>query len=901
MAGAPASTDMGDNEADIEPGDPILDAVDDVFEPRPPSYPTAKPSGEGPGESEPISLPSRARAGRTGSGSVGPSETERPGTGSLFGPSPAERRDRLSRLLSRGIAPGEVETVARVLTSDPDPEVRRLAARGLAASGHRVPLQLLATALADPQDRVRREVVLLAAARGHDTIRLLFPQATDRRWPMAQQATLQVLPELVRRAGGLGAPDLSGFLSSVASLDPPPLLAERPGLAAVARALGRGALSAALAERDIRRIGAARLLSLSGLPGWERALADLQQDPSSEIRSLAGSAARALRAGREPAVEPETRSVLLEPGGGQGVDGGVGTVVAEPVLIASLARALGDPGEPVRAQARAALGKVRPDLVTAWAVRSLELGTGETPELAALVTGRLGLTSAATGLLQRAAAAPPEARGPYLAALQALALEPSELAGLVSAVDPAHRQAAVRLAWQVGGHDLVPHLASLLKDSAGPVRMAVIEVLAESGDPGAAAVARERLAADSSAAVRATAIHALAGSDPATRREALTHALSDPDPDVRATAVEALPIDAEEMAELLLPAFQDQDERVWRAALPQLAATPRGALTLTWSALRDAPPARREELIQAIDAADPGRLVELAAANARSSSPEERVLTVELASRAGTPEATALVVAALEDPHPTVRRTAASAMTTLRAPAAVPALSRSLSDPQAEVRVEAVRALGLIDDDTVPGVLIAALSDPEVRVREMAADALTRWHSPAVAARLATALAEPDLRRPAGDVLERMGRLAVEALASVAAGSDPEASAAAGALLHRIVGPEPFAGRLASIEPDERLRAARVLGALGGRTAAEALIPALSDPDVRVRSQAAGALGALGYLPALKQLRRMFLTDPVAEAAGAAEAALRALGAVPPQGDEIATIPDPDDIEPPRD
>jgi HEAT repeat protein len=234
-------------------------------------------------------------------------------------------------------------------------------------------------------------------------------------------------------------------------------------------------------------------------------------------------------------------------------------------------------------------------------------------------------------------------------------------------------------------------------------------------------------------------------------------------------------------------------------------------------------------------------------------------------------------------------------MTTLRAPAAVPALARSLWDPQAEVRVEAIRAIGLIDDDTVLAILIEALRDPEVRVREMAADALTRWHSPGVAMRLASALASPDLRRSAGEVLERMGGIAVEALIEVAAEGDMEAARSAGSLLDRITGPRPFVDRLASIEPDQRLRAVQVLAAMGGPTACDALVSALADPDIRVRSRAATALGVLEYLPALKALRRMFLTDPVSEAASAAEDALRALGAVreeepPPQ--EESPLPD---------
>src|SRR5439155_25093044 len=149
---------------------------------------------------------------------------------------------------------------------------------------------------------------------------------------------------------------------------------------------------------------------------------------------------------------------------------------------------------------------------------------------------------------------------------------------------------------------------------------------------------------------------------------------------------------------------------------------------------------------------------------------------------------------ALSDPDPVVRRTAASAMSAIRAPAAVQALARSLSDPQADVRVEAVRALGLIDDDAVPSILIEAMKDPEVMVRTTAADALLRWRSPAVARRLASALGQADLRRPASDVLEKMGPAAVPPLVEVVTGSDPIAAAGAGGLPPPRRGAHPFAG-----------------------------------------------------------------------------------------------------------
>jgi HEAT repeat protein len=196
----------------------------------------------------------------------------------------------------------------------------------------------------------------------------------------------------------------------------------------------------------------------------------------------------------------------------------------------------------------------------------------------------------------------------------------------------------------------------------------------------------------------------------------------------------------------------------------------------------------------------------------------------------------------------------------------------------------------MIDDDGVPPVLIPALKDPELRVREMAAEALTRWRSPAVARQLAACLGLPDLRRPAGDVLVKMGQAAVEPLSRVAAGDDVEAAAAAGALLERLAMASAFAASLSSIDPEARLLAVQVLGAMRGSVAADALLQALSDPDVRIRARAATLLGGMGEPRAVRPLRRMFLSDPVSEVAEAAESALRMLGAVPQGSGDLRVV-----------
>ncbi len=784
--------------------------------------------------------------------------------------------------MASGIEQTDVESVARVLLADPDAETRWMAAETLARSRARLPLGVIHRALGDPHDRIRAVAVRLAARRGSASFPLLIPLVTQRRSPMTQAAALDALRRILEEEGHLSGGELRVLLTGIAAMDPPPLRAERPGLEAIARAIGTERLRGQLGGSEPETLGAARLLLADASPAALRSVSGLFEDSSQEVRRVAAAAIHLIGQyrGVGPSDAPADASSSSSAPWALAAE-----QLVEPDLISSLARALADPEAAVRSQASLALERLPRRMVTDWAVEALDGGSGDVAARAASVVEYLRLQQAAESLLKRASGMPTEARAPYL-----------------GTVDPVHRQEAVRLSWQIGGRAVLPSLRPLLADTAGPVRMAVMEVLAESGEPASVEIAEDLLKNDSSAAVRATAVYALARSDPDKRLAALSRALADPDPDVRATAVEALPRGlASEMMELLLPALQDPDERVWQASLRHLAALPDHDLPLLWAALRESPPIKREELVRSIERSDPDRLSPLALQNVHALDPADRVLATQLAARAGTAESTAAVVAALSDPDPVVRRTAAAAMTTLRTPAAVGALTRSLADPQVDVRVEAVRALGMIDDDGVPPVLIGTLKDPELRVREMAAEALMRWHSPPVARQLAGSLGLPDLRRPAGDVLAKMGQAAVEPLAEVAAGDDVEAAAAAGALLERITGASTFAASLSSVDPEARLRAVRVLGAMGGSVAADALLAALSDPDARIRSRAATLLGGMGELRAVKPLRRMFLSDPVSEVAAAADSALRILGSVPQASGDLRVVEDVSDnlAEPP--
>jgi len=855
----------------------ILSAVEGLFEPeavRPnrrfvarvglPKAPVAPP-----------------RAPRRPPRPANPPPAEPPPSG-LASPEVEARREALVALGST-LGPEDLRAVARIFIEDPDPELRRLAAGALGRAPRRVPLSLIQRGLADPDDRVRAAAARLGTSQGRAATPLLLAVASNRQWPLAQHEALRALPKLLAEPPGPRELDVERLVIGVGAMDPAPMSAEREAFGAIARAVGIARLGSRLHGLERSRLGAVRLLAIEGSSESQWLLSGLVTDPVPEIAELAMIAAAALGVPVPPSVpEDEHPREGIGPLPGDSLPEDL-----EDDVIAAVAAALGDPSTGVRRESVRALRKAPRDVLTSWCVRTIEGDDETAAALAAGVAQHLGLKEVAGALLQRASATSPQGRSAYLRALKALELDPEEVrANLVAAVDPGHRPTAVRLVWEIGGRAMLGALIASLGDSAGPVRMATLEVFAESGDPSLDEHAQRLLEADSSAAVRAAAVHALSGARPERRLAALSQAMADPDPDVRATAVDILPRGmAGEAAGLLLSALESDDERVWHASLGHLAEVPDRELPVLWAAIRAASLVKREELVRAVERADPERMTQLALGNAQAPDPADRELATQLASRAATTETTRLVLAALGDPDPGVRRTAATALSMLRTPTAVQALAGRLSDPQADVRVEAVHSLGGIDDDQVPAVLIEALKDPEVRVRDMAGEALSRWHSPAVARQLAAALSSPDLRRPAGDVLLGIGEAAVGALADVVVDGEVEAAAAAGSLLDRIAGSARFLTELASTETDRRLRAIEVLGAIGGTEAVGAVAGALMDPDVRIRCRAASILGRLGDPTSVPPLKRMFLSDPVSEAVRAAQSALRALGSVPEEGE----------------
>ena len=797
---------------------------------------------------------------------------------SLVSLSAGDRRAALEGLASRGLRDEDVEAVSALL-SDPERDIRAFAVTVLTQRADRIDSELIRRALRDPADEVRAATVRLAAQCTGVDLALLVPLTAARRWPLTQQAALEVLPRLIDGAG-IDDESLDALLAAVAGLESPPIGEERFGFADLARTIGSSRLIGALTLPDDRRLAGVRLLLEEGSTESLRAIAELGTDPLDEVRAAAANAGNQLAVIPFPKVPlPDTDEEQATPEAVFESPTEAHPAGVEREVIAGLARALEDPDEGVRERAERALGAVDREWLVAWTKETLRAGDERDAGAAAGVTEVESLQEVAGDLLQRAALARPEDRGPLIGALSSLELDGSELVALASAIDAANRPEAVRLLWQVAGRGVLSPLRTMLEDPAGPVRVAALEVFGGSGDPSGIEAARGALEGDSSPVVRATAIRVISRAGRDERRESLARVLVDPDPDVRATAVELLPQGmGGEAGDLLLQAIGDEDDRVWQPAMRHLVALPDGDLSVLWKAIRDAPEDRRDNLVSLLERTGRDRLAVVASEHLGSAEPSDRMLAVSLASRAGTARSMEGIIGALADPSPAVRRAAAAILALHRSPEAIPALGSAMNDPDAGVREEAIRTISGFDDESVLDPLVEALKDPEPRVREVAGDALLRWSSPAVARRLVVALTSSELRGPASELLARIGTSALDPLLRLLRG-DPGTAAAVGETLERLVTPSALVERLGSMDPAERLSAVEALGAMGGLEAVEGLTRALSDPKEEIRVRALQRLGDLRDPRAIDAVERAARGDPVPEVVAAAEEALRRIRA----------------------
>lgn len=273
-----------------------------------------------------------------------------------------------------------------------------------------------------------------------------------------------------------------------------------------------------------------------------------------------------------------------------------------------------------------------------------------------------------------------------------------------------------------------------------------------------------------------------------------------------------------------------------------------------------------------------------------------------------------VLVTLLDSPRADVRRQAAWLLGRLGAAAdsAVPALARRLKDGHESVRAAAATALERIGPPARAAIptLLEGLDDPRQGVRWSAANALSVIGVPSVDwPRLAAALAHRDeyVRAFAawslGEMVEE-ARPAVPALVAAVGDPDPAVRVVVVMALGKIGAAEPDVidalGRaLGDRGWEYRWRAAHALGKIhvdvGGAVASLATALA-EDDDVKVRREAARALGRIGraadrVVPTLAAARR----DPDPDVREAAAWALRAA-----MGDGPRVEPPTEAAEPPR-
>jgi HEAT repeat protein len=805
-------------------------------------------------------------------------EAPEPVRASLSSTDPNERSIALQELAAGELSDAETHRVEAMLL-DPEADIRRLALDTLARRPDRVGQGAIWQALQDPTDEVRAAAVDLAARRGN--VEAVAALLSARDWPQTQAAVLRALPEIVGETP-IDDEALGRMLGAVGDLEAPITDEERSAVARLALGVGSRRILDALSWPDVPRLGAVRLLAHDRSPGSLRELAMHRGDPLEEIAEIAQRAADEL-------AEAEAARTLVTSGATQdgaqdgAQDAPAGRPAAPPTAseeeadrITSLARALLDEDPTVRHLALSGLAGMDRGSIATWVRDAITTADPSQLPLAASTAQMLRLVEGAAEILDAASELSADARQAFVEVLASFLMPPEQLAGLLSQVREPHQGNAIRMAWQIGGPPLLPHLRPYLDAPASAVRQAVLDVFAESGDPSAIDVARVVLETDVAPAVRARAVRLLGSTSGPLPPGAIVRALSDPDPEVRATAIETLPdVEGAEVIDALTSSLSDQDDRVRLTAAKRLATRIEDHEPV-WAALRRAPEAGRGDIIGSFERVREGSLTRFALERLRSPDQEERALAVEVCGWGTGPGCVEGAIHALLDPSAIVRRAATVALGRLRDPAAAKALGKALGDPDPEVRIGVVQALGVIDDEAVLGFLVSALNDPDPRVRDVTSQVLTEWSSPAVARRLAGVLAVPRLREAATDLLTRIGAPAVELLIDVLMQHNPAVVPTVGELLARIARPEELLSRLDAVEPERRLRGVEALGAIGGPEAADALVRSVADPDERIRARAAQLLPDLGD-PRAEDALMGLLRDPIPAVVAAAQEALTRL------------------------
>jgi HEAT repeat protein len=228
---------------------------------------------------------------------------------------------------------------------------------------------------------------------------------------------------------------------------------------------------------------------------------------------------------------------------------------------------------------------------------------------------------------------------------------------------------------------------------------------------------------------------------------------------------------------------------------------------------------------------------------------------------------------------------------------ALPALSAAARSGEESVRVEAIRALAEVGSPSALPVILDLLGDADRKVSEAAQESLAALPGKDVDGAIMQMLASgaPARRLTAMDlIVRRRMTSAIPALISVAGGSDPKLRTTAVNKLGELAGPDQLpslldllakAGsaedvetveqavgavslraenpascvaqieaRLAQAQPAQKCALVRVLGAIGGPNALQAVRAAVTDPNAEVHAAAIRTLGAWATVDAASDL-----------------------------------------------